>query len=196
MDADALAEEVMNNTADAVLSRLVPAIVGDVAKVLDGYERDMKGASVIDKAAEKLPFVREALPVRFNTATGRPKESSLAQLFFGSRLKEAEENDFVKEINRLHESGNSPVLSDVTRTRAFSSLTAEEKAEIRAEFNGGFRSSNGRFVKGYPEQAAAMIKSVSYGRAGDARKKQALDKLRRRIVEEIKEKHGIARRNK
>ena len=195
-DADTLVKEVSNDAVDAVMSRLVPAILGDVAKVIDDYERDMSGASVIDKAAEKLPFVREALPVRFNTATGRPKESSVLQLLFGSRLKEAEQSEFVAEINRLHEGGNSPVLSDVTKTRAFSGLTAEEKAKIRAEFNGGFTSRSGRFVKGYPEQAAAMMRSVSYRRASDIRKKQALDKLRRKIVDEIKRKRGIARGSK
>lgn len=196
MDADTLVKEVSNDAVDAALSRLVPAIVGDVAKVIDDYERDMSGASVIDKVAEKLPFVREALPVRFNTATGRPKESSVLQLLFGSRLKEAEQSEFVAEIDRLHEGGNSPVLSDVTKTRAFSGLTAEEKAKIRAEFNGGFTSRSGRFVKGYPEQAAAMMRSVSYRRASDIRKKQALDKLRRKIVDEIKRKRGIARGSK
>lgn len=195
-DADTLVKEVSNDVVDAALSRLVPAIVGDVAKVIDDYERDMSGASVIDKVAEKLPFVREALPVRFNTATGRPKESSVLQLLFGSRLKEAEQSEFVAEIDRLHEGGNSPVLSDVTKTRAFSGLTAEEKSTIRAEFNGGFTSRSGRFVKGYPEQAAAMMRSVSYRRASDIRKKQALDKLRRKIVDEIKRKRGIARGSK
>lgn len=194
MDADTLVKEVSNDAVDAVMSRLVPAILGDVAKVIDDYERDMSGASIVDKAAEKLPFVREALPVRFNTATGKPKESSLRQLFFGSRIKKAEENDFIREINRLFESKNAPVISDITRSSAFSDLSADEKAEIRSEFSGGFRNRFGRFIKGYPEQALKMMKSVSYQRASDIRKKQALDKLRRKIVDEIKKKRGIARK--
>lgn len=193
-DADTLVKEVSNDTVDAVMSRLVPAILVDVAKVIDDYERDMSGASIVDKTAEKLPFVREALPVRFNTATGKPKESSLRQLFFGSRIKKAEENDFIREINRLFESKNAPVISDITRSSAFSDLSADEKAEIRSEFSGGFRNRFGRFIKGYPEQALKMMKSVSYQRASDIRKKQALDKLRRKIVDEIKKKRGIARK--
>ena len=194
MDADTLVKEVSNDAVDAALSRLVPAILGDVAKVIDDYERDMSGASIVDKTAEKLPFVREALPVHFNTATGKPKESSLRQLFFGSRIKKAEENDFIREINRLFESKNAPVISDITRSSAFSDLSADEKAEIRSEFSGGFRNRFGRFIKGYPEQALKMMKSVSYQRASDIRKKQALDKLRRKIVDEIKKKRGIARK--
>lgn len=194
MDSETLVKEVSNDAVDAVMSRLVPAILGDVAKVIDDYERDMSGASIVDKAAEKLPFVREALPVRFNTATGKPKESSLRQLFFGSRIKKAEENDFIREINRLFESKNAPVISDITRSSAFSDLSADEKAEIRSEFSGGFRNRFGRFIKGYPEQALKMMKSVSYQRASDIRKKQALDKLRRKIVDEIKKKRGIARK--
>ena len=194
MDSETLVKEVSNDAVDAVMSRLVPAILGDVAKVIDDYERDMSGASIVDKAAEKLPFVREALPVRFNTATGKPKESSLRQLFFGSRIKKAEENDFIREINRLFESKNAPVISDITRSSAFSDLSADKKAEIRSEFSGGFRNRFGRFIKGYPEQALKMMKSVSYQRASDIRKKQALDKLRRKIVDEIKKKRGIARK--
>ena len=194
MDSETLVKEVSNDAVDAVMSRLVPAILGDVAKVIDDYERDMSGASIVDKTAEKLPFVREALPVRFNTATGKPKESSLRQLFFGSRIKKAEENDFIREINRLFESKNAPVISDITRSSAFSDLSADEKAEIRSEFSGGFRNRLGRFIKGYPEQALKMMKSVSYQRASDIRKKQALDKLRRKIVDEIKKKRGIARK--
>lgn len=194
MDSETLVKEVSNDAVDAVMSRLVPAILGDVAKVIDDYERDMSGASIVDKVAEKLPFVREALPVRFNTATGKPKESSLRQLFFGSRIKKAEENDFIREINRLFESKNAPVISDITRSSAFSDLSADEKAEIRSEFSGGFRNRLGRFIKGYPEQALKMMKSVSYQRASDIRKKQALDKLRRKIVDEIKKKRGIARK--
>ncbi len=194
MDSETLVKEVSNDAVDAVMSRLVPAILGDVAKVIDDHERDMSGASIVDKTAEKLPFVREALPVRFNTATGKPKESSLRQLFFGSRIKKAEENDFIREINRLFESKNAPVISDITRSSAFSDLSADEKAEIRSEFSGGFRNRFGRFIKGYPEQALKMMKSVSYQRASDIRKKQALDKLRRKIVDEIKKKRGIARK--
>lgn len=170
---------VSNALLDQVRARTIPAIVNDVAKIIDEYERDTSG-SVLDKVQASIPFLREQLPQRY-TISGKPlkTEGAASILFFGGRVKTAEDNKLVKEINKLSKKEEQPSISDVTRYGDLRLLSPEKKIKARRDF-----------YKEYAKESKKFISSSSYKKLDAGDKKKALDKIRRNIVKDLKEKYA------
>lgn len=170
---------VSNALLDQVRARTIPAIVNDVAKVMDEYERDTSG-SVLDKVQASIPLLREKLPQRY-TISGKPlkTEGAASILFFGGRVKTAEDNKLVKEINKLSKKEEQPSISDVTRYGDLRLLSPEKKIKARRDF-----------YKEYAKESKKLISSSSYKKLDAGDKKKALDKIRRNIVKDLKEKYA------
>lgn len=170
---------VSNALLDQVRARTIPAIVNDVAKIMDEYERDTSG-SVLDKVQASIPLLREKLPQRY-TISGKPlkTEGAASILFFGGRVKTAEDNKLVKEINKLSKKEEQPSISDVTRYGDLRLLSPEKKIKARRDF-----------YKEYAKESKKLISSRSYKKLDAGDKKKALDKIRRNIVKDLKEKYA------
>lgn len=170
---------VSNALLDQVRARTIPAIVNDVAKIMDEYERDTSG-SVLDKVKASIPLLREQLPQRY-TISGKPlkTEGVASILFFGGRVKTAEDNKLVKEINKLSKKEEQPSISDVTRYGDLRLLSPENKIKARRDF-----------YKEYAKESKKLISSRSYKKLDAGDKKKALDKIRRNIVKDLKEKYA------
>lgn len=170
---------VSNALLDQVRARTIPAIVNDVAKIMDEYERDTSG-SVLDKVQASIPLLREQLPQRY-TISGKPlkTEGAASILFFGGRVKTAEDNKLVKEINKLSKKEEQPSISDVTRYGDLRLLSPEKKIKARRDF-----------YKEYAKESKKLISSSSYKKLDAGDKKKALDKIRRNIVKDLKEKYA------
>lgn len=171
-------EMVSNALLDQVRARTIPAIVNDVAKVMDKYERDTSG-SVLDKVQASIPFLRERLPERY-TISGKPLETEgLSVLLFGGRVKTAEEGKLVSEIDKLAEKQEQPSISDVTKYGDLRLLSPEKKIKVRKEF---FRE--------YSKEARKVINSSGYRAKSAEDRKKALNKVRKSVVAELKEKYA------
>lgn len=171
-------EMVSNALLDQVRARTVPAIVNDVAKVMDKYERDTSG-SVLDKVQASIPFLRERLPERY-TISGKPLETEgLSVLLFGGRVKTAEEGQLVSEIDKLAKKQEQPSISDVTKYGDLRLLSPEKKIKVRKEF---FRE--------YSKEARKVINSSGYRAKSVEDRKKALNKVRKSVVAELKEKYA------
>nr|DAE46842.1 MAG TPA: crystallin beta/gamma motif-containing protein [Caudoviricetes sp.] len=171
-------EMVSNALLDQVRARTIPAIVNDVAKVMDKYERDTSG-SVLDKVQASIPFLRERLPERY-TISGKPLETEgLSVLLFGGRVKTAEEGQLVSEIDKLAKKQEQPSISDVTKYGDLRLLSPEKKIKVRKEF---FRE--------YSKEARKVINSSGYRAKSAEDRKKALNKVRKSVVAELKEKYA------
>lgn len=171
-------EMVSNALLDQVRARTIPAIVNDVAKVMDKYERDTSG-SVLDKVQASIPFLRERLPERY-TILGKPLETEgLSVLLFGGRVKTAEEGQLVSEIDKLAKKQEQPSISDVTKYGDLRLLSPEKKIKVRKEF---FRE--------YSKEARKVINSSGYRAKSAEDRKKALNKVRKSVVAELKEKYA------
>ena len=171
-------EMVSNALLDQVRARTIPAIVNDVAKVMDKYERDTSG-SVLDKVQASIPFLRERLPERY-TISGKPLETEgLSVLLFGGRVKTAEEGQLVSEIDKLAKKKEQPSISDVTKYGDLRLLSPEKKIKVRKEF---FRE--------YSKEARKVINSSEYRAKSAEDRKKALNKVRKSVVAELKEKYA------
>ena len=182
-------EDLWNGTADQILARTVPAIISDVAKIVDPYER-VSQDGIVGALASKIPGARQNLTAKADISTGREKrsENALSVLLFGARVKTAADNAMAREFKRLGDVGETPQLSDVARS--FRGLTDKGKAQIRMEFVKGFVNQWGNKVDGYSNRVSRLIGSADYQAKTDAQKKEAINKIRKKMVKELKRKYS------
>lgn len=169
------AEQFVDNLGETIYSRIVPSIVNDVAKVLDGYDRERKGNEIITQ----IPFARENAPLKYNVTSGRPEEiNQWWGIFTGARVKTQVVNSVAREFERLNNTGNGISLTPVTRSGLLSSLSDNKKQQVNKEF-----------AKEYAKQVSALIKTYKYKNSNDEDKKDMIDKIRRKIVKELKQEY-------
>lgn len=173
--------ELMQGFLDVVYSRTVPAIVSDVAKVLDQYEREAEG---FERIAKKIPILRNTLEERVSKTTGKAEKRGgdisrvLIDLFVGARIKQQIINPIADELLRLNNVGQSVSLSSITRSGDLKNLPDELKPQVLREF-----------AEEYAEKVGEKIKADSYRRKSDEEKKKTINGIRERIVSKIKRKY-------
>lgn len=179
---DALGD-VASDIIEATVARSVPSIISDIAKVLDEGDREAKTLS--EKLQMKLPIIREDLPERYNVTTGdvEPRAEStikriLTDLFAGARVKEQVVNDVADELFRLNSNGYGVSLTDVTRSGLLSKADSSTKALIKRDF-----------AKMYSKGVKELISSYKYRKSNDEDRKDMIDSLRRKYVNELKKKY-------
>lgn len=160
---------------DFISARTVPALVSDIAKAIDSYERDMSN-DVWDRLKGKIPVLREELPKVYSKTTGRAVESNgLLTLFVGSRVKEAQSNKIIREVEDIKSQGESVSLSDPTKYGDLRLLDKDDKIDIRK-----------RFAEEYAERVLRTIELPSFKNSSVERKSKMLNNARRHTVSKIK----------
>lgn len=172
-------EQLSNDVINQIRARTVPAIVNDIAKMTDAYERDAS-EGVLSKVKASIPLLRNSLPERFNIE-GAPLESenSLNILLFGSRVKTSNEGSIVNEVSRLASKKTQPSISDVTRYGDLRFLSPEEKIAVRQQY-----------AKNFAKSVRKELSGRTYKGKDDESKKRAINKIRTNIVKEIKAKYA------
>lgn len=174
-------DDLKEMSANYVMSRTIPALVSDFAKVFDGYERDTN-KSITNVFKSKIPGLRNTLDKKYSSISGEAIKSNgpLTTLFFGGRIKPAIENEISTEFNRLFTAGERPALTDVTRYGKLKDLDGDIKPEVRA-----------KFAEQYSAEVDRLIRSPQYMRADDDDKKNMINKVRKNVVAKIKREYGI-----
>lgn len=175
-DAQENVENIGNIMLDYVRARTIPSIFNDLAKVFDDVERETSSGTW-DKVQNSIPWFRNWLPEKYQTTSPTPRETEniLSTLFFGARVKTAASNRVIYEIDRLYKSGNRVTITDVTRSGKLADLSEEKQQKARREF-----------AKRYYDAVYKLVSSSSYRRKDDEQKAYALNKVRRKIVEDLK----------
>lgn len=175
-------EKIVQMMAGTVLDQAramtIPAIVNDIAKMTDDYERDTMGG-VFDKVFASIPGLRQTLPERYGVQGIVETEPALSTLLFGSRVKTAQDNKLVREINKLSTKDEQPSISDVTKYGDLRLLSAEKKVRVRKEF-----------YKLYNSESKKLISTRAYKEKTPEEQKKALNKVRSRVVKSLKEKYS------
>lgn len=173
---------------DFVSSRSIPAIITDVAKITDDYERDTQNKA-FNRLMSKIPVLREQLPAQYNYGTGKAVETqdALSTLFAGARVKEEISNSVINEIDRLADKNTETkiTLSKVTKLGKLSTLNDSQKIAAEKEF-----------AKQYSKEVKALISSYSYKNADDSKKVKMINKVRSKVVERLKRQYGLNKRSK
>ena len=117
--------------------------------------------------------------MKYNVTSGRPEEiNQWWGIFTGARVKTQVVNSVAREIERLNNTGNGVSLTPVTRSGLLSSLSDNKKQQVNKEF-----------AKEYAKQVSALIKTYKYKNSNDEDKKDMIDKIRRKIVKELKQEY-------
>lgn len=175
-------EKIVQMMAGTVLDQAramtIPAIVNDIAKMTDDYERDTMGG-VFDKVFASIPGLRQTLPERYGIQGLVRTEPALSTLLFGSRVKTVQEDKLVREVEKLSTKDEQPSISDVTKYGDLRLLSAEKKVRVRKEF-----------YKLYNSESKKLISTRAYKEKTPEEQKKALNKVRSRVVKSLKEKYS------
>lgn len=179
---DLPAEKIVQMMAGTVLDQArvmtIPAIVNDIAKMTDDYERDALGG-VVDKFMASIPGLRQKLPERYGLQGVIRTEPALSTLLFGSRVKTGTEDKLVREVGKLSGKGEQPSISDVTKYGDLRLLSPEKKVRVRKEF-----------YKQYNAETKKLISTRDYQNKSPEAKKKALNKVRSNVVKSLKQKYS------
>lgn len=175
-------EKIVQMMAGTVLDQAramtIPAIVNDIAKMTDDYERDTMGG-VFDKVFASIPGLRQTLPERYGIQGLVRTEPALSTLLFGSRVKTEQSDKLVREVEKLAGKAEQPSISDVTKYGDLRLLSPEKKVKVRKEF-----------YKLYNSESKKLISTREYQKKDPEDKKKALNKVRSRVVKSLKEKYS------
>ncbi len=113
-DGDTLASAVMNTFKSlpaGIYSRTTPAIISDFAKMSDDYQRYVDRKDWVSPILEKIPVLREELPIKINDfGQDLETEDPLVQLFFGARVRTTSDSFVYKEVKRLMDKGQNVTM--------------------------------------------------------------------------------------
>lgn len=187
-DVDSNIKMAQDAAIDFVSSRAIPAIVTDVAKMTDEYERETNN-NAINRLKSKVPILRKELPMQYNYGTGQPRETQnpVSQLFAGARIKEEVSSSVIREIDKLNSKNTDEKvnIAKVTKTGLLSNLSDEKKNKIEKEF-----------AQRYATNVKAYITTTQYKNLDTSEKVKALNKIRNNIRDDIKVEYGLAKPKK
>ncbi|MEK7180522.1 MAG: hypothetical protein AAB706_03525 [Patescibacteria group bacterium] len=171
-------EGIFNYLVDFARSRTIPAIVADMAKGLDKYER--KTESAVDRFLLSIPKVRETMLEKKLNVFGEYVEGEgfWSSLFAGSRMKTKKEDVVIDELSRLAESGNLPAITDVSRTSPRAKLL--EKQIGKEEFRNFYID----FGTSFKEEISEILEDEDYLDAKDDEKADQINSLKKRLFNE------------
>lgn len=173
-----IAQMMAGTVLDQARAMTIPAIVNDIAKMTDDYERDTMGG-VMDKVISSIPGLRQTLPERYGIQGLVRTEPALSTLLFGSRVKTEQSDKLVREVEKLAGKDEQPSISDVTKYGDLRLLSPEKKVKVRKEF-----------YKLYNTESKKLISTREYQKKTPEDKKKALNKVRSRVVKSLKEKYS------
>lgn len=178
-DSLSIWEHIYDTAGNLLISRLTPNVMNTLAKMSDDYERETN-RKVLNKLISRIPFARKTLAPKMSVSTGKPVEtpSALMQLLFGSRAHRKVDSAVADELYRLYQQGERATISDITRSGDLKLIDEKDK-----------QGAKDWFAREYSSAALKAIKTADYKRKSDEEKKNVLNKIRRDLVKQLKEKH-------
>jgi len=167
---------------DFLSSRVVPAIVYDIGKATDDYERKYDSKDPLERLQAKVPFVRESLPIKTDVLGAKVEnEGAISTFLFGARVKTAADNAIVDELVRLQSTGNLPSITDVektsTRVKNFKTQMEEKGTPEKYE------KTVQKFKDDFNKRMGTLTTSFTYKRADDEKKAKLISDARNEILD-------------
>lgn len=175
--------EVKDGFLEFVVSRMLPAIISDVAGAIDQYQREAR--TIPEKVMRKIPGFREELKPKLNMFGEEIEtENPLSTIFFGNRVKVYEDSPVLNELNRLGAQGMLPTLSDIQ----YSSDRAKQLKEQIGEEK--FLEFIKYFGKEFFYSLENEFSKDSYKQLSDEEKKDRLNKIRSELIDKALKVYG------
>lgn len=177
-------EGVVNYLVDFVRSRTIPALISDLAKGLDTYERQTDSA--VDRVLLSIPGVREKFLKEKVSVFGEYVEGEgfWSSLFAGSRMKTAKEDVIVDELSRLAQSGNLPAITDIAKTSPRAKLLKQQIGDEE------FQSFYIEFGTEFKEGIAELVQDDEYLSEPDDKRSDMINSFKRKLFDDKLEEWG------
>jgi len=168
--------------ADFLSSRVVPAIVYDIGKATDPYERKYDSKNPVERVQAKLPVVRNQLPAKVDVLGSKVEnEGALSTFLFGSRVKTATDNAVVAELTRLESTGNLPSITDVEKT---SQRVKDFKSQMEAKGKPEkYDATIQKFKDDFNKRLTTLTTSFTYKRADDEKKAKLIEDAKNDLLD-------------
>lgn len=190
-DPEALKSNALLATVDFIRSRTLPALVSDIAKGTDKFEREVDKYDVIGKVIQNIPVLRENLPEKLNIfGENVSGEGFFGSVLFGSRVKTREDSKLINEFSRLAQEDLLPSITDVRKT---SSRAKELKTQIGDKKFREFYSNFGQRFKYYTLQA---MDRPSYQQGNDEDKKKIIEDVKSKQFDIMLKRYGYKSKTK
>ena len=170
------------SAVDFISSRVVPAIVYDIGKATDPYERKYDTKDPAQRIQAKVPALRNDLPVKTDVLGNKVEnESAISTFLFGARVKTATENAVVDELVRLQSTGNLPSITDVekTSTRVKNFKTQMEEKGTPEKYESVIQKYKDDFNK----RMTTLTSSYTYKRADDEKKANLISDVKNDLLD-------------
>ena len=179
IDPEKIKESATNYVVDYARS-FIPAIVKDVAKGSDTYQREVDKTDIAQQFIQDVPWMRQDLPEKTNIFGEFKKgEGLLSTIFFGSRIRTATDDPVVTELERLATTKNLPSITDVAET---SPRAKELKEQIGAT---QFRNAMIEFGQNFKSGIKELLQDAEYQEVKDDEKKKMIDKVKSDLFEDM-----------
>lgn len=182
-----ISTELFGDLVSDLYVRTVPMIISDLTKAADDSQRANDYENIWDDVQAQMPFLREMLPPKYNDLGEIvPTESAIFTILFGARVKTANDNEVLSQINALNEKGIEVTLS----TARLAEMVAAKEIMSFEEYN-EFQSQVQANVATVYEK---IIATNTYKKADPAKQEKMLEDARKKIVQTTARNEGYATR--
>lgn len=184
-DLGDVASGLTDTAVGYIRARTVPAIVNDVAQATDESQRQT-GTDSLSKTEASVPGLRQGLPEKIDQTSGevRKSEGFLSTLLFGSRVKTANDNEVITEINRLYGGDAGPTIADIARSSKKVKGLQEQIGQEK------FQEALVWYGKRYGERVSEEVADSSYQELDDEKKRTKLNSIRDKSVKAMLDEFG------
>lgn len=179
VDPEKIQESAIGYAVDYVRS-FIPAIIKDVAKGTDPYQREVDKGDIGERFLQDMPFFRQELPEKTNIfGEFKQGEGILSTIFFGSRVKSANGDKVVTELERLASTKNLPSITDVAETSPRAKRLKEQLGDQE------FRTAMIEFGQNFKTGIAELLEDSDYREAPDDEKKDMINEVKEELFEDM-----------
>lgn len=170
------------SAVDFLSARVIPAIVYDISKASDKYERSYDTKSATEKLKSKLPVLRQDLPIKTDVLGNKIEtENPISTFLFGSRVKTAQDTAVITELDRLNNTGNLPSITDVEKTSA---RVKEYKTQMEQKGTPEKYDKNiQKFKDNFSKRLTTLTSSYTYKKAGDEKKALLINDAKNELLD-------------
>jgi len=178
-EAEEFTKDIQKAVQQWAVSRIIPAIIYDVSKATDQYERETNPDRPLDAIKAQIPYIRQSLPARITVLGNEVKtEDAWSVLLFGARVKTANQDEVILELNRLASTGNLPSISEPAKTSKRFKQLKEQIGEER------FYNARRYFGVSFYEAIKDEITSYGWSDYTDEEKVQIINKIKQDIADD------------
>lgn len=183
---DEMASETGDYALEQLYSRLVPSLIGDVAKAIDPYQRETgTGATSVQS---RIPGARQDLPIKQDAFGNDLKsENPIVTILFGARVRSDRENEMIAEVGKVA-AANDKSLAFTDWDKSSSKKLAQFKEKRGVEKYEAAQKYYGETLQTLLEKT---MDSNTYKKMDDEEKLKVLSELDAEAIEKTFKKYDF-----